>query len=98
MQKIGIDKVCQHIERQNSEKIEIAREKGIPIIPYTADDFSNDAAADCFICSAVTVKSKWKALQASGIVVTMGRKTCLDVSALSRASTPGVKGFARGCA
>jgi hypothetical protein len=98
MEKIGIDKICQHIERQNSEKIELAREKGIPVIPYTADDFSNDASVDCFISSAVTVKSKWKALKASGIVVMVGDKTCIDVSALSRASNPGVKGFARGCA
>lgn len=98
MQKIGIDKICQYIERQNSEKIGIAKSNGVPVIPYTLEDFSTDMSVDCFIASSITIKNKWRALQASGIIVTMGSKTCLDISSLARASTPGVKGFARGCA
>lgn len=97
MQKIGIDKVCQQIERRNAERIKVAKERGIQIIPYSDKDFLADALADGFILSRPTVATKWQALNASGIIVPVGSKTCLDLDALSRASTPGINGFARRC-
>lgn len=97
MKNISIDKVCQQIERRNYDRIKVARERGIQIIPYSDKDFMADALADGFILSKPTVSTKWLALTASGIVIPVGSKTCLDLDALRKAATPGINGFARRC-
>ena len=82
MQKIGIDTVCRHIYRRNSEAIDLAVSRECPIVGYSFKEFEADALADDFIASQTTVVAKWKSLKSSGVVIEKANRTFLDIGEL----------------
>ncbi|MBR6204629.1 MAG: hypothetical protein IKQ60_06250 [Candidatus Methanomethylophilaceae archaeon] len=84
MKPISLESVCRVVYDRNEARIRRQKEFKAPALPYSREDFTKDVLSGGFILSPTTVKAKWKALEATGVVVRGGYSTALNIKALEQ--------------
>lgn len=66
--KVSLTECCIALERMYSDRISIALSEHKDVLKITFEEFENAMRYDDFISSQTTIRGKWKALLASGIL------------------------------
>lgn len=85
MNRITTDKVCKKVYDRNWREIDPALRDGRAQVRYSLREFEGDMMADDFIASRVTVRNKWTALKAVGVIAESGKLAAINVETLREA-------------